>query len=158
MELVKGQKLSCGQKYGIKRSFTVNGKQLNDIHNGVDVIGNDTNLLAGADGKVLWCGTDSTGSNTIVTAHGGVLPYGFVLLVLYAHCKSFNKKKGDTVKKGEKVATMGMTGNATGVHLHCSMYALPPNVWKNKNGQYYTWSYANRDDYEIDPNELLKLY
>lgn len=158
--LVQGQKLSGNQKYGIKRNIMCsNGNRVCDIHNGIDIIGSNHDLLALADGKVLFATeNDGTGCKTIVTAHGGILPCGFVLLVLYAHCDSFSKSPGDKIKQGEKVATMGATGNVTGVHLHCSMYAIPPKTWKKDNGTYYIWDYKTRNQYEIDPNELLKLY
>lgn len=158
--LVKGQKLSGTQKYGIKRNIMCsNGVRVTDTHNGVDIVGDNTDLLAIADGKVLFATEDDgTSCKTIVTAHGDVLPCGFVLLVLYAHCASFNKSPGDKIKLGDKVATMGATGNVTGVHLHCSMYAIPPKTWKKDNGSYYIWDYKTRGQYEIDPNELLKLY
>lgn len=159
-KVVEGQKLSQNQRYGIKRNLVVNnGKRIIDTHNGVDIVGANRDLLSVADGKVIFLTeNDGTGCKTIVTAHGGVLPLGFVLLVLYAHCEGFSKKVGDKVVKGEKVATMGATGNVTGVHLHCSMYAIPPKTWKKDNGTYYKWSYDTRADYEINPNELLKLY
>lgn len=159
-EVVKGQKLSSNQKYGIKRNVVcTNGNRIVDTHNGVDIVGDNLDLLALADGKVIFATEDDgTGSKTIVTAHGGILPCGMVLLVLYAHCKEFSKSPSDKVSKGEKIATMGATGNATGVHLHCSMYAIPPKTWKKNDDTYYVWDYKTRGQYEIDPNEVLGLY
>ena len=37
---------------------------------------------------------------------------------LYAHLKSVYVKKGEYVKRGQKIGYMGDTGNAYGVHLH----------------------------------------
>lgn len=157
MEIVKGAIVTS--KYGIAREFYIDKVKMNDVHTGLDIVGKSDDLLAIADGKVLYSTLDDgTGSRTIITAHGGVLGSGIVLLVLYAHCSAFSKKVGDKVKKGEKVATMGMTGNAVGKHLHVSMYAIPPKTWHEKNGNWYKWSYDTRDLYEIDPNTVLKLY
>lgn len=165
--VVKNQVLSCNQKYGLKRTVqtrnSVTGKlsTVNDIHNGVDIVSNmgHTDLLSVADGKVLYLtNNDGTGSKTVVTAHGGILPNGYVLLVLYAHCASFKVKQNDQIKKGQVIGTMGDTGNVSGVHLHCSMYAIPPEVWHTKDNTWYKWSYATRDEYVINPNWLLGLY
>ena len=167
-EIVKGQMLSSGQKYGLKRNVkttnSVTGRSTNisDCHNGVDIVSRtgDKNLLALADGKVLYItNDDGTGSKTLVTAHGGLLPNGHVLLVLYAHCDSFKvKAKNDKVTKGQTIAIMGKTGNASGVHLHCSMYSIPPEVWHTPSGQWYSWDYSTREQYEINPNLVLGLY
>ena len=72
-----------------------------------------------------------------------------MLLVQYSHCESFEVEVGQIVLQGEKVATMGATGNVTAKHLHCSMY-YPPTEWK--------WDYKTRDKYIINPNNVLKLY
>lgn len=147
--------------YGVKRKIRLtNGKVFEDIHNGVDYVG-DKSLMAIADGKVLFLTeNDGTGSKTIVTAHGGILPNRYVLLVLYAHCESFvgKLKENDKVVKGQIIANMGMTGNVSGVHLHCSMYAIPPEIYHNKaTNKWYEWSYTGREQYQINPSWVLGL-
>jgi murein DD-endopeptidase MepM/ murein hydrolase activator NlpD len=39
-------------------------------------------------------------------------------ITLYAHCSKLLVRVGDTVDRGQQIAKMGMTGTATGVHLH----------------------------------------
>lgn len=153
--------IKCTSEYGIKRRIkAANGVMVEDIHNGRDYIG-DPNLIAVADGKVLFVTeNDGTGSKTIVTAHGGILPNGYVLATLFAHCAGFigKPKKNDPIVKNQIIAKMGMTGNATGIHLHCSMYAIPPEVWKNPTtGKYYEFDYKTREKYQIDPALVLGI-
>lgn len=69
----------------------------------------------------------------IVTAAGGVvvtqeyhpaygnmieIDHGNELITRYAHASKVFVKKGDLVKRGQKVAEVGTTGRSTGPHLH----------------------------------------
>ena len=154
--------LKVTSKYGVKRKYiTTTGHSKVDVHNGIDMVSKsgDDNLYAMWDGKVIYRGTDSTGCNKVVTAHGGVLPYGMVLVCVYAHVASYKRRAGDPINEGDVIAIMGSSGKyTTGKHLHLGLYAIPKNVWKKKDGTYYTYSDTNRDLYEIDPNEVLHLY
>lgn len=40
------------------------------------------------------------------------------ILTIYAHCSKILVKEGDKIKKGDKIALVGSTGNSTGPHLH----------------------------------------
>ena len=89
-------------------------------HNGVDLIGTSKTILCAWDGVVQATRNTYTGStrdgsagNYIIVQHDG---YDTV----YYHLAkdSILVKKGDKVKAGQAIATMGCTGHATGVHLH----------------------------------------
>jgi len=38
--------------------------------------------------------------------------------MIYAHCKTLHVSEGDKIGLGQEIAEVGMTGNATGPHLH----------------------------------------
>ena len=84
------------------------------VHTGVDMAAKEgTDILAAADGTVFMRGFDAVNGNYVVLWHGqsGQMTY-------YAHCKTVEVKKGQQVAQGEKIATVGQTGQATGPCLH----------------------------------------
>jgi murein DD-endopeptidase MepM/ murein hydrolase activator NlpD len=44
--------------------------------------------------------------------------HGNDLITLYAHSSRVLVKKGDLIKRGQKIAEVGTTGRSTGAHLH----------------------------------------
>lgn len=83
-------------------------------HSGVDfMVSQGTPVLAPAPGTV----TDVTrsrkgGGNTVTLTHKG----GYI--TRYAHLTDIFVSRGQTVKKGARIATAGMSGNAYAPHLH----------------------------------------
>lgn len=83
-------------------------------HTGVDLAADEgTDILAAADGTVFMRGFDAVNGNYVALWHGqsGQMTY-------YAHCKTIEVEKGQEVAQGEKIATVGQTGMATGPFLH----------------------------------------
>lgn len=84
-------------------------------HSGVDFPAPaGTSILAAEDGVVILAGWWSGYGNTVIIDHGkGVW-------TLYGHIRNNGivVKKGDSVKRGQKVAEVGSTGRSTGNHLH----------------------------------------
>lgn len=96
--------------YG-KRIDPFTGQQAN--HPGVDYSGSyDSEIIAAADGVVVWAGKRSSYGNMVEIDHGN----GF--MTRYAHAKQVNVKLGQKVTAGETIAIMGKTGRATSEHLH----------------------------------------
>ncbi len=84
-----------------------------DFHTGIDIANSSGTLIyAAGNGKVIYSGYKNGYGRTIMIDHG----YGYV--TVYAHNRTLLAEKGDTVKKGEKIAKMGRTGTSTGNHLH----------------------------------------
>ncbi|MCH8978537.1 MAG: peptidoglycan DD-metalloendopeptidase family protein [Armatimonadetes bacterium] len=82
-------------------------------HNGVDIgAKNRTAIVAAASGIVITAGWKSGFGNTVVIDHGGGVSS------LYAHCSVISVRAGQKVNMGERIASVGSTGLATGPHLH----------------------------------------
>ncbi len=82
-------------------------------HSGIDIANSTgTTVRAAAYGKVTFAGTSSGYGYNIVIDHGN----GYK--TRYAHLSKMLVSVGDVVEKGEKIGLMGMTGRATGPHLH----------------------------------------
>ena len=69
-------------------------------------------IYATAGGKVITANFDSGYGNQVIIDHGN----GYT--TLYAHCNELLVSAGETVKKGDAIATTGNTGWSTGIHLH----------------------------------------
>lgn len=83
------------------------------FHAGIDIAGaTGSDVVATADGKVVYSGKKGPMGNTIILDHG----YG--VRTHYGHNDALAVKKGERVKRGQKVATLGSTGRSTGPHLH----------------------------------------
>ena len=51
-----------------------------------------------------------------------IINHGYELQSMYIHMEDINVKKGDLVKQGQIIGTVGSTGRSTGPHLHWNMY------------------------------------
>lgn len=89
------------------------GGRSQSFHDGID-IANDvgTDIVASADGKVIFSGYQAVFGRTIIIDHG----YGFN--TKYSHNSALLVEVGDKVKKGDVIAKLGSTGRSTGPHLH----------------------------------------
>lgn len=83
-------------------------------HLGIDIANRTGVPIVAADaGYVVMAGRDTWGyGNQVIIDHGN----GFK--TRYAHLQHISVKAGDTVKKQQKIGTMGSTGRSTGPHLH----------------------------------------
>ena len=86
---------------------------LREFHKGLDIASRQgTVIVATADGIVSYSGYKGLMGNTLVIDHG----HG--MMTRYGHAHDILVKKGDIVKRGDKIATIGSTGRSTGPHLH----------------------------------------
>lgn len=81
-------------------------------HSGIDIgARTGTPIYAAVDGVVTVSSSEGEyGKHIDITSDD--------VLTRYAHCSKLLVKEGQKVKKGDKIAEVGSTGNSTGPHLH----------------------------------------
>ena len=83
------------------------------MHEGVDVAARSGTLVHAAEaGRVIYASRLGGYGNVLVVRHGK--RYESV----YAHNRRFHVSKGALVHKGDVIAEVGATGNASAPHLH----------------------------------------
>jgi len=87
------------------------------VHKALDLINKPKSVVwASQDGVIALKERFEAGGNTIVIDHG------WGVLSMYYHLDSFgNVNVGDKIAQGNPLGTIGMTGYATGYHLHWEM-------------------------------------
>lgn len=83
------------------------------VHSGIDIAGRaGTDVVAPARGRVVTAGK---------CGHLGMcvkLEHGHGITTIYGHLRDATVAKGQTVERGEVIASMGNSGRSTGPHLH----------------------------------------
>ena len=111
------------------------------MHMGVDFTpGEGSPIYAIASGTVTVHQDDTYGfGNHVIIDHGNLLGDGDDIQSLYAHMQhgSVALKAGDHVEVGDFIGTVGMTGTATGPHLHFEIHVngvpVDPFAWLQLN-------------------------
>jgi len=100
--------------FGVMRFF--NG-QARGTHNGMDIAAPAGKpVFAAASGQVIDVGDYFFSGRTVLVDHGR----GF--MTLYAHLSEVKIRPRKRVAAGQKIGTIGITGRATGPHLHFGVY------------------------------------
>ena len=93
--------------------------------------GNPRSFHAGIDiaapiGTELCAPTDAVVSllapNMLLTGNTLGLDHGLGVSSIFAHLSEFKVKQGQRVRRGQLIAKIGMTGRATGPHVHWGMF------------------------------------
>ena len=88
-----------------------------EFHRGLDVSNRmNTQIIAPGDGVISLIGEDYGYGKILHVDHG----YG--MKTIYAHLSSILVKKGQYVKRGQKIALVGNSGRSTGPHLHYEVH------------------------------------
>lgn len=123
-----------------------------EIHRGLDIATSGSKpLYSILDGYVHSRYTDSAGALCLIIKDDYPFSPTYGYATLYVHMASYAPELavGSRVIKGQFVGMEGMTGQATGIHLHLEMQDL--NRW----GNVWHWSY-NKSDY-IDPTQYMGI-
>ncbi len=95
------------------------GKRINpftgheEFHNGIDIAApTGTSVLAARDGKVIYTGYNSIYGKYIILQHSSQYE------TVYGHLSEINVRLHSYVSSGMIIGKVGMTGMATGPHLH----------------------------------------
>lgn len=86
-------------------------------HAGVDIAGREgSDVVAAADGSIVFAGQDETFGNLIIIRHSG----GWE--TRYGHNKTLLVAEGDSVRAGQPIALLGSTGKSSAPHLHFEIH------------------------------------
>ncbi|GAB3654424.1 M23 family metallopeptidase [Echinicola sediminis] len=84
------------------------------MHTGIDFSApKGTPIYATGDGKVVEVKTEFGGYGKSV-----VIDHGFGFQTRYAHMNEFMVRRGQTIKRGDQIGTVGNTGSSTAPHVH----------------------------------------
>jgi murein DD-endopeptidase MepM/ murein hydrolase activator NlpD len=86
-------------------------------HAGIDIANRiGTPVHASQSGKVIFSGYKGTYGKTVILSH----QQGYS--TVYGHLDKILVKKGQVVRQGDKIGTVGNTGRSTGPHLHFEIH------------------------------------
>jgi murein DD-endopeptidase MepM/ murein hydrolase activator NlpD len=104
-------------RFGSQRIYR--GGEAGSYHSGIDIApgGSGAPIVAPADGVVVLAAEQpfSLEGHLLIVDHGAGLNSAFL------HCSDLAVKVGDAVRQGQVIAHVGMSGRATGPHLHWSL-------------------------------------
>jgi murein DD-endopeptidase MepM/ murein hydrolase activator NlpD len=97
-------------RFGTRISPFTNQRQ---FHAGIDIAGErGTDVVSPAQGKVVFSGKRGPLGKSLIIDHG----YG--VRTQYGHNDDLFVKSGETVQRGQRIASLGNSGRSTGPHLH----------------------------------------
>ncbi len=84
-----------------------------EMHPGIDIgAPMGSTITAAANGRIIFAGDYGGYGNAIIIDHGQQTS------TLYGHCSQIFVANGQDVQRGQAIGAVGMTGRATGPHLH----------------------------------------
>lgn len=124
--IFKGEKHYITSSFGYREPISTKAGDTSTKHRGTDYGTNGKKIpqYAIEDGKVYAIGTDGAGAKYVKVDYPRINKRFY-----HWHLDTISVKKGQAVKKYTKLGTTGMTGKATGVHLHLGIIDLKNNTY-----------------------------
>lgn len=124
--IFKGKDHYITSKFGYRSPISTKAGTTSSKHKGTDYGTNGKKLpqYAIEDGEVVDVGIDSSGAKYVKVDYPRIKKRFH-----HWHLHTISVKEGQAVKKYTKLGTTGMTGKATGVHLHLGIIDLKNNTY-----------------------------
>ena len=124
--IFKGAKHYITSSFGYRAPIATKAGDTGTKHRGTDYGTNGKKIAQYAieDGKVYSTGTDGAGAKYVKVDYPRINKRFY-----HWHLDTIAVKKGQAVKKYTKLGNTGMTGKATGVHLHLGIVDLKNNTY-----------------------------
>ena len=107
-----------GRISGVYGSQRILNDKPRSPHNGIDIAAKEgTNIFAPSSGVVKLIE-----KNMFFTGKTVIMDHGMGLISIFAHLSKIEVTENQILEKGDKIGQIGMTGRATGPHLHWGMY------------------------------------
>jgi murein DD-endopeptidase MepM/ murein hydrolase activator NlpD len=121
-----------------------------DGHDGYDYGLTYEPIAAAAPGVVIWAGWINDSCHTCSSGITVEISHGNGLLSYYGHLSRVSVANGQQIRRGQVIGLSGMTGTATGPHLHFGIYHV------NGGGAVdpYGWGGSDADPYSKDVGDL----
>ncbi len=108
-----------------------------DGHPGIDFLTGYDQILAAADGQVIWAGWPSP----LICHNGPICGLGLHIIIehninnvvyrtIYGHLSVIGVQEGDNIKAGQVIGSSGSTGSSTGPHLHFEVQVFENNLYR----------------------------
>lgn len=119
--IFKNQNHYVTSGYGYRKIIDTKGGSSSSFHNGTDygTAGKKLAQYAIESGEVISSGTDKLGGKFVWVKYPRIN-----VKMLHYHLYSVNCKKGSKLSRGTLLGYTGMSGKATGIHLHLSIVDL----------------------------------
>ena len=107
-----------GRISGVYGSQRILNNKPRSPHNGIDIAAREgTDIVAPSSGVVKLID-----ENMFFTGKTVIIDHGMGLISIFAHLSKIDVKENEVIERGDKIGQIGMTGRATGPHLHWGMY------------------------------------
>jgi murein DD-endopeptidase MepM/ murein hydrolase activator NlpD len=121
-----------------------------DGHDGMDYGLYYENVIAAADGQVVFAAWDNPGCAKCGFGQNVFIDHGNGILTRYAHLERIDVQQGQRVRRGQVIGQSGNTGSSTGEHVHFGVYLAAGRIAIDP----YGWAGAGPDPWPKDIGNL----